>query len=310
MIKLKDILREMGALIDAHPTTDDIAVTIKISKFLESLSTSDDGQKEFENYIVKFRGFSDEGGLNTSHEGKTINQLEDEMLDEWQSDIEKQHPNEKVELKEANWTGNVFYAIYILGGIGSLNEVIGELTGEEVPEKVYNFLDDLTTDDIGEEQFNNFVVKFEGFTDECWYDVDEQGKCTESLETEMIDQWYEELQKKYANKDIELVDSNWAGMDGNIFYAVYKINELEGINEVNKSTLAVRRFYRRHPGRVRKYLKKTQDDRVARNRDRRKAVKKHGKAYMRNKDVHHPKGPSGGKTRIVKKDHGPDKKKK
>jgi len=79
---------------------------------------------------------------------------------------------------------------------------------------------------------------------------------------------------------------------------------------VNKNTLATRRYNARHPGKVKAYLRKTTKARVARNKARRKAVKKHGKAYMSNKDVHHPNGTSSKKTRIVKKDHGPDKKKK
>jgi hypothetical protein len=80
-------------------------------------------------------------------------------------------------------------------------------------------------------------------------------------------------------------------------------------NEAMSSTERVRKYYRKHPEKVRKYLKKTQKDRVARNRDRRKAVKKHGKSKMKNHDVHHPKGPNGGSWRLAKKDHGPDKKK-
>jgi hypothetical protein len=82
----------------------------------------------------------------------------------------------------------------------------------------------------------------------------------------------------------------------------------ELINDAKSSTERVRRYYRRHPEKVRKYLKKTQKDRVARNRDRRKAVKKHGKSKMKNHDVHHPNGPHGGKWKLAKKDHGPDKK--
>jgi hypothetical protein len=78
---------------------------------------------------------------------------------------------------------------------------------------------------------------------------------------------------------------------------------------VNKNTLATRRYNARHPGKVKAYLRKTTAARVARNSARRKAVKKHGKAYMADKDVHHPNGTSSSKTRIVKKDHGPDKKK-
>lgn len=80
------------------------------------------------------------------------------------------------------------------------------------------------------------------------------------------------------------------------------------IDEVNKNTEATRRYNKRHPEKVRAYLKATQDDRVARNRDRRNAVRKHGSEYMKDKDVHHPEGPHGGKTEIVEKDHGPDKK--
>ena len=51
---------------------------------------------------------------------------------------------------------------------------------------------------------------------------------------------------------------------------------------------------RKNKKKVRAYLRKTQDDRVARNGDRAKAIKKHGKAKMRNHDVHHPNGPQNG----------------
>lgn len=79
-------------------------------------------------------------------------------------------------------------------------------------------------------------------------------------------------------------------------------------DEADSSTERVRRYYKRHPEKVRKYLKKTQDDRVARNRDRRKAVEKHGKAKMKNHDVHHPNGAQNGNWKLAKKDHGRDKK--
>jgi hypothetical protein len=74
------------------------------------------------------------------------------------------------------------------------------------------------------------------------------------------------------------------------------------------STERVRRYYKRHPEKVRKHLRDTQDDRVKRNGDRAKAVKKYGKKKMKNHDVHHPKGVDGGTWRLAKKDHGPDKK--
>ena len=83
--------------------------------------------------------------------------------------------------------------------------------------------------------------------------------------------------------------------------------DLDPIEEEKSSTERVRRYYKRNPKKVREYLKKTQDDRVQRNKDRRKAVEKHGKSKMKNHDVHHPNGPGNG-WRLAKKDHGRDKK--
>lgn len=79
-------------------------------------------------------------------------------------------------------------------------------------------------------------------------------------------------------------------------------------NEADSPTERTRRYNRKNKKKVRAYLKSTQDDRVARNRDRAKAVKRHGKTKMRNHDVHHPNGPQNGGARLAKKDHGPDKK--
>jgi uncharacterized protein YifE (UPF0438 family) len=80
------------------------------------------------------------------------------------------------------------------------------------------------------------------------------------------------------------------------------------IAEADSPTERTRRYNRKNKKKVRAYLRSTVNDRVARNRDRAKAVKKNGKAKMKNKDVHHPDGPHGGSWRSVKKDHGPDKK--
>lgn len=80
------------------------------------------------------------------------------------------------------------------------------------------------------------------------------------------------------------------------------------LDEAETSTERVRKYYKRHPEKVRKYLRDTVKDRVARNRDRRKAVKKHGKKKMKNHDVHHPNGAQNGNWRLAKKDHGRDKK--
>jgi nicotinamide mononucleotide adenylyltransferase len=83
--------------------------------------------------------------------------------------------------------------------------------------------------------------------------------------------------------------------------------EETNINEKETSTERVRRYYRRNPKKVLSYLRKTVSDRVARNRDRKKAVDKYGEKKMKNHDVHHPNGPDGGTWRLAKKDHGRDK---
>lgn len=84
--------------------------------------------------------------------------------------------------------------------------------------------------------------------------------------------------------------------------------ESDEVDEAMSSTERMRRYNRRHPDKVKNYLKNTVKDRAARNRDRKKAVKKYGESKMKNHDVHHPNGPQGGKWKLAKKDHGPDKK--
>jgi hypothetical protein len=88
----------------------------------------------------------------------------------------------------------------------------------------------------------------------------------------------------------------------------YTLEDLIITEKEGTSTERVRRYYKRHPDKVRKYLKKTVKDRVARNRDRRKAIQKHGHSKVKNHDVHHPDGPNGGKWELAPKDHGRDTK--
>lgn len=78
--------------------------------------------------------------------------------------------------------------------------------------------------------------------------------------------------------------------------------------KAKSSTERVRKYYKRHPEKVRKYLRDTVKDRAARNKDRRKAIKKYGKSKMKNHDVHHPNGARNGNWKLAKKDHGRDRK--
>ena len=88
--------------------------------------------------------------------------------------------------------------------------------------------------------------------------------------------------------------------------SVEQVKEI--VTEAMSSTERMRRYNKRHPEKVKNHLKRTQDDRVERNRAHREATKKHGEEYMKDKDVHHPDGVDGGKTMVVGQDHGRDKK--
>tara|TARA_Y100001970_G_C14237745_1_gene862946 strand:- start:2358 stop:3269 length:912 start_codon:yes stop_codon:yes gene_type:complete len=83
---------------------------------------------------------------------------------------------------------------------------------------------------------------------------------------------------------------------------------VEEIKEAMSSTERMRRYNKRHPEKVKQNLKKTQDDRVARNKAHNDKTKEYGTELMRNKDVHHPNGTKNGNEKIVNKDHGRDKK--
>ena len=53
------------------------------------------------------------------------------------------------------------------------NESVAEGT-EEIPQEIYDLLDELTADDTGSEDFGDYVLRFEGFTDWCQQDAAER----------------------------------------------------------------------------------------------------------------------------------------
>lgn len=81
------------------------------------------------------------------------------------------------------------------------------------------------------------------------------------------------------------------------------------MKEAMSSTERMRRYNKKHPEKVKQNLKKTQDDRVERNKAHNDKTEEYGTELMRNKDVHHPNGVSGTGVKIVNGDHGRDKKK-
>lgn len=79
--------------------------------------------------------------------------------------------------------------------------------------------DDLSPDDVGQERFGDYVLKFEGFTRVCWDDAEEKGKDTPDIEKEIIGDWSKSL------PGMAVVESGWQrggdfGAD-DVFWALF-----------------------------------------------------------------------------------------
>ena len=77
------------------------------------------------------------------------------------------------------------------------------------------YLDELTPEDVGYDDFGDLRVVFEGFTDECWEDAIGKGKTLQQIEKELLNDWKE----RYNGTVIE---SGWHTED--IFYAIFRLD--------------------------------------------------------------------------------------
>ena len=76
-------------------------------------------------------------------------------------------------------------------------------------------LDSLTPSDIGWDTIADKIIRFEGFTDDCWDAAFEEGKTADDLEDEIISDWAQ----REGTTGLALLESGWWTPD--IFYAVY-----------------------------------------------------------------------------------------
>lgn len=82
---------------------------------------------------------------------------------------------------------------------------------------VERFLNSLTPEDIGCVVIGNSILRFEGFTDECWRDAIEKGKSCDGLRDEIVRNWDE----SEGAKGKTLTEDGW--WTENIFYAIYSV---------------------------------------------------------------------------------------
>lgn len=95
-----------------------------------------------------------------------------------------------------------------------------------IPDEIYEFLNELTPDDVGREIFDGgYVVRFEGFSDVCISDVAERLKLPKSNPRHLntfTDVYEEVLNDWNAEEKIEPIDWGFVGdEDYPIQYAIY-----------------------------------------------------------------------------------------
>ncbi|MBX3289635.1 MAG: hypothetical protein KF855_09855 [Acidobacteria bacterium] len=83
-------------------------------------------------------------------------------------------------------------------------------------DEVADFLDSLVPSDVGRTVIGDKIVRFEGFTDDCWESANENGKSRGDLEEEVIVDWA----KRERQAGLTLLESGWWTLD--LFCAIYK----------------------------------------------------------------------------------------
>ena len=76
-------------------------------------------------------------------------------------------------------------------------------------------LDSLTPSDIGWDTVGDKIIRFEGFTDDCWDAAFGEGKTTDDLEDEIISDWAQ----REETAGLALLENGWWTPD--IFFAIY-----------------------------------------------------------------------------------------
>jgi hypothetical protein len=114
-----------------------------------------------------------------------------------------------------------------------INEVVN-IISEDV-DKLYNIIDDLNADDVGEERSGQYVLKYEGFSDWCQQDAAERCELPdgdrrklnayEDVYDEVIDGWNKEMGS-------EPIDTGFSGdEDYPVQWAIYDTGVSEDLRK-------------------------------------------------------------------------------
>lgn len=103
--------------------------------------------------------------------------------------------------------------------IGQRLEHIGLLADRvTIPESVWEFIEQLTPEDVGQEKIGKLRVVFEGFTAACWEDALAEGKSLAALEAEILEGWNARNGQAIAVGWLRDLDFG----EDNVFWAIYK----------------------------------------------------------------------------------------
>jgi hypothetical protein len=106
---------------------------------------------------------------------------------------------------------------------------------ESPDEEIYDFIYELNADDVGQEQFGDYIVRFEGFSDWCQQDAAERCDLPDNDPRKLnaYDDVYDEVQNGW-NKEMgaEPVDTGFSGDDEYpVQWAIYKIGVTEDLRK-------------------------------------------------------------------------------
>lgn len=96
----------------------------------------------------------------------------------------------------------------------------------EIPDSIYEFLNELTPDDVGRETFDGgWILRFEGFSDICISDVEERLRLpkTDSRYLENFEDVFNEVLVQWKNEEkLQPLDWGFVGDDDYpIQYAIF-----------------------------------------------------------------------------------------
>lgn len=91
-------------------------------------------------------------------------------------------------------------------------EINSSKISSEEWDKIYEILDQAQPDDIGEEIIGDKRLVFEGFSPDCWSEMEEENKGIDDIEDELLEEW--------KKSGWDLIESDWMG--DRLFYAIYE----------------------------------------------------------------------------------------